>query len=80
MFASLFTDCGKNSSPPELERKSKIRRLRDVLFVGNPMYSEVSSKEDARIEILRHLPNLKKIDGEFVKHSEIEAAQQSGSE
>ena len=40
------------------------------------MYSEVASKEEARIEILRRLPNLKKIDGEFVKPSEIEAAQQ----
>ena len=40
------------------------------------MYSEVASKEEARIEILRHLPNLKKIDGEFVKPSELEAAAQ----
>ena len=64
----------------EFVRSPKIRRLRDILFVGNPMYSEVSSKEDAHIEILRHLPNPKKIDGEFVKHSETEAAQQSGSE
>lgn len=52
-------------------------QLRDVLFIGNPMYSEVATKEEARIEILRHLPNLKKIDGEFVKPSELEAAQQA---
>jgi hypothetical protein len=44
------------------------------------MYAEVSSKEKARIEILRRLPNLKKIDGEFVMPSEIEAAQQAPTE
>ena len=40
------------------------------------MYDDVSSKEEARIEILRRLPNVKKIDGMFVKPSEYEAAQQ----
>ena len=44
------------------------------------MYSGVASNEEARIEILRHLPNLKKIDGEFVKPSELEAAQMPPSE
>ena len=44
------------------------------------MYSEVSGKEEARIEILRRLPNLKKIDGEFVKPAEVEAAQQNATE
>ncbi|KAL7537128.1 hypothetical protein ACHAXR_007606 [Thalassiosira sp. AJA248-18] len=74
--------CSNNAikSFSELDKLKANEQLRDVLFVGNPMYSEVSSKEEARIEILRHLPNLKKIDGEFVKPSEIEAAQQSPSE
>lgn len=44
------------------------------------MYSEVSSKEEARIEILRHLPNLKKIDGAFVTPADLEAAQQAAEE
>lgn len=70
--------CGNNQikSFAELDKLKANEQLRDVLFTGNPFYNEVSTKEEVRIEILRHLPNLKKIDGEFVKPSEIEAAQQ----
>jgi dynein light chain 1 len=71
--------CSNNliKSFSELDKLKANEKLRDVLFSGNPMYSEVASKEEARIEILRRLPNLKKIDGKFVKPSEIELAQQS---
>ena len=63
--------CSNNliKSFAELDKLKANEQLRDVLFIGNPMYSEVGSREEARIEILRHLPNLKKIDGEFVKIS-----------
>ncbi|KAL7452287.1 hypothetical protein ACHAWC_004016, partial [Mediolabrus comicus] len=74
--------CSNNliKSFSELDKLKANEQLRDVLFIGNPMYSEVASKEEARIEILRHLPNLKKIDGEFVKPSELETAQMPPSE
>ena len=69
--------CSNNliKSFAELDKLKANEQLRDVLFIGNPMYSEVAIREEARIEILRHLPNLKKIDGEFVKPSELETAQ-----
>ena len=69
--------CSNNliKSFAELEKLKANEKLRDVLFIGNPMYADVASKEEARIEILRLLPNLVKIDGEFVKPSELEAAQ-----
>ena len=69
--------CSNNliKSFSELEKLKANEKLRDVLFIGNPMYADVASKEEARIEILRLLPNLVKIDGEFVKPSELEAAQ-----
>eukprot|EP00622_Pseudochattonella_farcimen_P007760 FR743825.1.p1 GENE.FR743825.1~~FR743825.1.p1 ORF type:complete len:135 (+),score=21.70 FR743825.1:24-407(+) len=53
----------------ELDKLAGLAGLRDVLFVGNPIY-EGTSKEDARIEVLRHLPNVMKIDGDLVKPSE----------
>lgn len=49
--------------------------LSDVLFAGNPIY-EGMSKEEARIEVLRHLPQVGKIDGDMVKPIEREAANQ----
>jgi len=44
-----------------------------VLFVGNPIYDGLS-KDDARLEVLRHLPNITKIDGDMVTPMEKEKA------
>jgi hypothetical protein len=52
--------------------------LRDVLFVGNPIY-EGLSKEEAKIEVLRRLPHVKKVDGEIVTPSDQEKARSGGS-
>ena len=74
--------CSNNAikSFSELEKLKSNTELKDVLFLGNPMYSEVSSKEEARIEILRYLPDLKKIDGELVTPSEKDAAAEKESD
>ena len=74
-LTTLYLSNNALSSLAELEKLKANKKLRDVLFIGNPFYAEVGSKEEARIQILKRLPNLKKIDGEFVKPSEIEAAQ-----
>ena len=50
-----------------------LPNLRDVLFVGNPIYDEMT-KEQARIEVIKRLPNVAKIDGDMVKPAEREAA------
>ena len=76
-LTTLYCSNNQIKSFSELEKLKANAHLRDVLFTGNPMYAEVSTKEEARIEILRRLPGLKKIDGDFVKSSEIEAAQQA---
>ena len=57
----------------ELDKLAGLSGLRDVLFVGNPIY-EGLTKEEARIEVLKHLPNVMKIDGDLVKPSERAAA------
>ena len=75
-LTTLFCSNNLIKSFDELDKLKANDKLWDVLFIGNPMCDEVSSKEEARIEILRRLPNVKKIDGMFVKPSEYEAAQQ----
>jgi len=57
----------------ELSKLQGLPKLRDVLFVGNPCYDGIT-REDARIEVLRQLPNLMKIDGDMVKPSDRELA------
>jgi dynein light chain 1, axonemal len=50
-----------------------LPNLRDVLFVGNPIYDEMS-REQARIEVLKRIPQVSKIDGDMVKPAERELA------
>ena len=111
----------------ELEKLAALPNLRDVLFVGNPMYRfpspqdtlrrvrmsccvlaadaasgptpqkssktgsvsfdtrsrrryEGLSSEEARVEVLRRLPNLAKIDGSMVLQAERDAASAAAAE
>lgn len=57
----------------ELDKLAGLPELRDILFVGNPIY-EGLSREEQRIEVLKKLPNVAKIDGDMVKPSEREEA------
>ncbi len=54
--------------------KASLSNLQDVLFVGNPIYDEMPSREQARIEVLKRLPQVIKIDGDMVKPTERELA------
>ena len=42
-------------------------------YTGNPIYDEVP-KEQIRIEVLKRLPQITKIDGDLVKPAERELA------
>ena len=54
--------------------QSTLTNLKDVLFVGNPMYDECADRNEARLKVLARLPHVTKIDGELVKPDEVEAA------
>jgi len=57
----------------ELDKLAGLPNLRDILLVGNPIYDDLP-KEQSRIEVLKRLPNLAKIDGDMVKPAERELA------
>ncbi|KAJ0399833.1 hypothetical protein P43SY_008139 [Pythium insidiosum] len=57
----------------ELDKLASLPKLRDVLFVGNPIYDNVT-KEEARIQVLKRIPKVAKIDGDMVKQTERDAA------
>ena len=46
---------------------------RDILLVGNPLYEGVDPAE-ARLNVIRRLPNIQKIDGVMVTGAERSAA------
>jgi dynein light chain 1 len=57
----------------ELDKLASLPNLKDVLFVGNPIYDEFP-KDQVRIEVIKRLPNLVKLDGDMVKPGERELA------
>lgn len=57
----------------ELDKLAGLANLRDVVFVGNPMYDDMP-RDQARLEIIRRLPQVTKIDDEMVKPMERDAA------
>ena len=69
----LYMSNNKIKEFDELTKLQGLPALRDVLFVGNPMYGDLPVPE-RRIEVLRRIPQVSKIDGEMVKPSEREAA------
>jgi dynein light chain 1 len=73
-LTSLYISNNNIKSWSELDKLHSLQSLRDILLIGNPIYLEMPSREEARIEVLRHLPNVQKIDGQMVKPSEREAA------
>ena len=75
----IYTNCltsdnlHHNHHHNNIYHKSGLVNLRDVLFVGNPIYDDMP-KEQARIEVLKRLPQVAKIDGDMVKPTERELA------
>jgi len=47
--------------------------LEELLLIGNPMYDGLS-KEQRRLEVIRRLPKLKKLDATVVSEEEREQA------
>jgi len=73
-LSTLYIGNNNIKSWNELDKLKDLENLQDVLLFGNPIYAEKETKEERRVEVLKHLPNLKKIDGEMVKPAEREAA------
>ena len=60
-------------SMDEIDKLSELAALEDVLFINNP-FRESMDVAEYRIEIIKRLPNVKKIDGVTVDVDEKEAA------
>lgn len=72
-LTTLYVSNNLIKSWDELDKLASLPMLRDVLFTGNPIYDNLS-KEDARLNVLKRIPKVAKIDGDMVKQTEREAA------
>jgi dynein light chain 1 len=73
----LFMSNNKIAAWSEIDRLAALDKLEDLLLVGNPLYNEArdgNTLSDYRIEVIKRLPNLKKLDGIPVDVDERDAA------
>lgn len=61
----------------EVERLSALPALEELLLVGNPLYNDFRDNNGLpqyRVEVLKRIPTLKKLDGQPIEMEEREAA------
>jgi len=72
----LYAGNNKISTWPEVERLKELSELEDLLLIGNPIEKNTrDSGENYRVEVLRRLPTLKKLDGKPFDLAEKEQAE-----
>jgi len=57
----------------ELYKLKDLPKLQEILLVGNPIYDDLT-KEERRAQVIKRLPNLKKLDAVLVSEMERESA------
>lgn len=73
----LYMSNNKIKDWAEVERLAPLEKLEELLLVGNPLYNDYKDANDTaayRIEVLKRLPQLKKLDGIPIDVDEREAA------
>jgi len=72
-LTTLYLSNNQIKSWDELDKLKANTKLRDLLLVGNPIYEEFD-KAQARIEVIKRLPDLVKLDGDMIKPAERDEA------
>ena len=81
-LVTLYISNNKIKNWEEIDKLKELPEIGNVLFVGNPIYENVS-REDAKYLVLKRLPQLKNVDGTIINESirekirEMEAVQDS---
>lgn len=73
----LFMANNKIAGWGEVDKLGALDKLEDLLLVGNPLYNDYkdnNATSEYRIEVVKRLPNLKKLDGIAVDVDEREQA------
>lgn len=76
----LFASNNRLRDWGEVARLAALPLLEDLLLVGNPLYNEhrdAGTLSEYRLQVLRRIPGLKKLDGELVRAEERTLALQN---
>lgn len=76
----LYLSNNKIKDWAEVDRLAGVETLEELLLVGNPLYEEFKANGEIpayRIEVIKRIPGLKKLDGIPVDVDEKDAAEQA---
>jgi dynein light chain 1 len=74
----LYMANNKVAQWAEFERLKQLPLLEELLFTGNPLERTHAESNDWRIQVIRRLPSLKKLDGKPIDPEEREQAMAAG--
>jgi dynein light chain 1, axonemal len=69
----LYMSNNNITSVDELAKLAGLPKLRDVLFIGNP-FANGFDKAEYRVEVIKRIPQISKLDGEMITPVERESA------
>eukprot|EP00741_Cyanophora_paradoxa_P016389 tig00020912_g15824.t1 len=73
----LYLAYNKIAGWAEFDRLMDLKKLKELIFIGNPLYDKVTKDESEpawRIQCIKKLPQLTRLDGQLVLDEEKEAA------
>eukprot|EP00892_Ulva_mutabilis_P009606 jgi/Ulvmu1/7017/UM033_0076.1 len=70
----LYLGNNKIKDWAEVERLASLEKLEDLLLKGCPIFEDASAAGNYRVEVLKRVPQLKKLDGVPIDVDEREAA------
>ncbi|MEW5302398.1 MAG: hypothetical protein WDW38_002446 [Sanguina aurantia] len=73
----LYMTNNKIAGWGEIDRLAVLDKLEDLLLVGNPLYNDYKDNNalsEYRVEVIKRLPNIKKLDGVPIDVDEREQA------
>mmetsp|Transcript_26052 Transcript_26052/g.56876 ORF Transcript_26052/g.56876 Transcript_26052/m.56876 type:complete len:199 (+) Transcript_26052:202-798(+) len=77
----LFMSNNKIASWTEIDKLAVLDKLEDLLLIGNPLYNDYKDNNalsEYRVEVVKRLPNLRKLDGIPIDVDEREQAKAAG--
>lgn len=71
----IYLAYNKISNWNEVDKLRENPALEKTVMLGNPIYSNTGSDADARLKVLKHLPQLQMIDGRMVSNEDRDKIQ-----
>ena len=73
---TLLISNNKIKSWDELAKLQTLQNIKTVLFVGNPIYNDYNSREEAIPKVVKKIPQIETVDAKLVTAAIRQAAEE----